>query len=68
MGFQIGLGESELNISDNLARALRLFEIKIQCNLTFNQIMKATSSDPISLYHINQDYVEKISEYGTKMV
>ena len=33
--------------------ALRLFEIKIRCNLTdnaFNQIMKTISSTPISIY------------------
>ncbi|CAG8730639.1 11178_t:CDS:2, partial [Funneliformis caledonium] len=51
----INNSESELNITDDLACALRLFEIKIQCNLTdnaFNQITKATSSNPISLYHI----------------
>ncbi len=44
-----------MNISDNLAHALRLFVIKIQCNLTdnaFNQIMNVTSSIPISIYHI----------------
>lgn len=44
-----------MNISENLARALQLFEIKIRCNITddaFNQIMKITSSNPISIYCI----------------
>jgi hypothetical protein len=42
-----------LNISENLACALQLFEIKIRCNITddaFNQIMKVTSNIPTSIY------------------
>ena len=53
--FQIvDIDNSKLNISEDLAYALRLFEIKVQCSLTdnaFNQIMRA-SNISISIYQI----------------
>ena len=42
-----------------MACALRLFKIKIQCNITdnaFNQIVKATNIIPISLYRIKNSF------------
>ncbi|GBC39132.2 transposase domain-containing protein [Rhizophagus irregularis DAOM 181602=DAOM 197198] len=46
----------KLNISQDLAQALRLFEIKVRCNLTdnaLNQIMRA-SNISISIYQIKK--------------
>lgn len=48
------IDDFKLNISQDLAQALRLFEIKVRCNLTdnaFNQIMRA-SNISISIYQI----------------
>lgn len=43
-----------MNLSEDLAQALQLFEIKVQCNLTddaFNRILRA-SNIQVSIYHI----------------
>ena len=50
----VDIDNSKLNISEDLAHALWLFEIKVWCNLTdnaFNQIMRA-SNNSVSIYHI----------------
>jgi hypothetical protein len=58
------IDDFKLNISQDLAQALRLFEIKVRCNLTdnaFNQIMRA-SNISISIYS-NKNNIKKIGKY-----